>query len=145
MFCSEAFHTTYLSGVGSGYLSIPTGLKFEWASPKFERASTKYEWASYSKHDSLNRKSTRRPTNNHLQISDNYHVHDLNSLMELDEDSPDESPSSGFVTKIYPAWNHQEDVKILIFDAYLMLPYGSKNGTIPGKVLNAGKEFFISY
>ena len=139
MFRSEAFHTTYLSGVGSSYLSIPVGLKFKRASPQFERASPKYEWASYSKHESINRKSTRSPANNHLQISDNYHVPDLNSSMQLDEDSPDESPSSGFVTKIYLAWHKKEDAGILNSDAHFLLPYGSKNGTLPGKVLNAGK------
>lgn len=144
MFRSEAFHTTCSSGVGSGYLSIPAGLKYERASPKFERASPKYEWASYSKHEPLTSKSTWRPANNHLQISDNYHVPDLNSSMQLDEDSPDESPSSGFVTKSYPAWHKQEAAGRLSSDAHLPLPYGSKNGTIPGKVLNAGKEFSVS-
>ena len=64
--------------------------------------------------------------------------------MQLDEDSPDESPSSGFVTKIYPAWHKQEAAGRMSCEAYLPLPYGSKNGTIPGKVLNAGKEFTIS-
>ena len=64
---------------------------------------------------------------------------DLNSSMQLDEDSPDESPSSGFVTKSYPAWHKQESAGIQSSDAHLPLPYGSKNGTIPGKVLNAGK------
>ena len=59
--------------------------------------------------------------------------------MQLDEDSPDESPSSGFVTKIYPAWHKQEVVGRMSSDAHCLLPYGSKNGTLPGKVLNAGK------
>ena len=99
MFHSESFHTTCSSGLGSGYLSIPVGLNIERAYPKLERASPKYEWASYSKHESINSKSTRRHANNHLQISDNYHVPDLNSSMQLDEDSPDESPSSGFAQK----------------------------------------------
>ena len=105
MFHSEAFHTTCSLGVGSSYLSIPAGLNIEQPYPKFERASPKYEWASYSKHDSINSKSTRMHANSHLQISDNYHVPNLNSLMQLDEDSPDESPSYGFVTKIYPSWH----------------------------------------
>ena len=99
MFRSEAFHTTCSSGVGSTYLSIPAGLNIERASPKFERASPKYECASYSKHESINSKPTMTLGNNHLQITDNYHVPDLNSSMQLDEDSPDESPSSRFVTK----------------------------------------------
>ena len=145
MIHSKAFHTTCLLGVGSSYLSIPTGLNIEQPSPKFERASPKYEWASYSKHKSINSKSTRRPANNHLQISDNYHMPDLNSSIQLDEDSPDESPSSGFVTKCYLAWHKQEVARRMSSDACFPLPYGSKNGTIPGKVLNVGKEFFISY
>ena len=70
---------------------------------------------------------------------------DLNSSIQLDEDSPDESPSSGFVTKLYPAWLKQEIVRRMSSGACFPLPYGSKNGTIPGKVLNAGNEFFISY
>ena len=72
-------------------------------------------------------------------------MHDLNSLMQLDEDSPDESPSFGFVTKSYPYWHKQEAARILSSDAHFPLPYGSKNGTIPGKVLNAGKELSVSY
>ena len=51
--------------------------------------------------------------------------------MQLDEDSPDESPSFGFVTKRYLAWHKQEAPRRLSFDAHLSLPYGSKNGTIP--------------
>ena len=70
---------------------------------------------------------------------------DLNSSMQLDEDSPDESPSSGFVTKSYPSWYKQEDAGRMSSDAHFMLPYGSKNGTISGKVLNARKLFFVSY
>ena len=69
----------------------------------------------------------------------------MNYSMQLDEDSPDESPSSGFVTKIYPAWHKQEATGRLCSDAHLPLPCGSKNGTIPRKVLNASKEFSISY
>ena len=69
----------------------------------------------------------------------------MNSLMQLDEDSPDESPSSGFVTKIYPYWHHQEATGRPSSDAHFLLPYGSKNGTISRKVLNVGKEFFVSY
>ena len=65
--------------------------------------------------------------------------------MQLDEDSPDESPSSGFFTKIYPTWHKQEAEGRLSSDSHFPLPYGSKNGTIPGKVLNAGKEFSVSY
>lgn len=143
MFRPEGFHTPCSTGVGLGYMSVPMGLKFERASPKFERASPKCEWASYSKHESLNIKSAWRPANNHLQIGDNYHVPDLNSSMQLDEDSPDDSPSSEFVTKSYPAWHKQEPAGRLSSDAHLPLPYGSKNGMIPGKVLNAGKEFSI--
>ena len=70
---------------------------------------------------------------------------DLNSSMQLDKDSPNESPLSGFVTKIYPSWHKQEATGRLISNAHLLLPYGSKNGTILGKVLNAGKEFSVSY
>ena len=69
---------------------------------------------------------------------------DLNSSMQLDEDSLDESPSSGFVTKSYPSWHKQEAAGRLSFDAHLSLPYGSKNGTIPGKDLNVRKEFSVS-
>ena len=65
--------------------------------------------------------------------------------MQLDEYSHDESPSSGFVTKTYPAWQKKEAVGIVSSDAHFILPYGSKNGTIPRKVLNEGKEFSVSY
>ena len=69
----------------------------------------------------------------------------LNSSMKLDTDYPDESPSSGYVTKSYLAWHDQESAGRLSYDAHLPLPYGSKNGTIPIKVLNAGKEFSVSH
>ena len=77
--------------------------------------------------------------NDHLQIGDNYHVPNLNSSMQLDEDSSDEYPSSGFFTKIYLSWHKQEAAGRMSCEAYLPLPYGSKNVTIPGKVLNVGK------
>ena len=69
----------------------------------------------------------------------------MNSSMQLDEDSPDESPSSRFVTKSYPSWHKKEATVRLSSDAHFPLPYGSKNGTILGKVLNAGNEFSVSY
>eukprot|EP01018_Ginkgo_biloba_P039050 Gb_05316 [translate_table: standard] len=139
MFGLEGLHTACTSGVRSGYSAIPVGVKFERASPKFERAS-------HSKHESVCGKSTWRPANNHLHMGDNYQVPDLNSSMQLDEDSADEAPSSGFVTKSYPAWHKQGAAGRPGGDVHLPLFYGSKNGNgiAPGKNGNMIKELSIS-
>uniref|UniRef100_A0A0D6R4J4 Homeobox domain-containing protein n=1 Tax=Araucaria cunninghamii TaxID=56994 RepID=A0A0D6R4J4_ARACU len=139
---SQRFHAT--PAARPGYSSIPVGLKFEQASPKFERSSPNYEWTSHSKTESLNSKSSWRAINNHIQAGDSYHVPDLNSSMQMDEDSPGESPSSGFATKSFPSWHKQEKVGRANSETYMPLLYGSKNGTMAGKTGTVGKELPIS-
>ncbi|KAH9296230.1 hypothetical protein KI387_039818, partial [Taxus chinensis] len=145
VFGSQRFQAPGLPGVRPGYSCIPAGLKFERASPNFEQHSPNFERTPLSKNESLNGKSARRSVNNHLQGGDSFHVPDLNSSMQMEEDSPGESPSSGFATKSYSSWHNQDKLGRQSSDAYMPLLYGSKNGTIPGKIRTTGKEMPTSH
>lgn len=145
VFSSHRFHVPCPPGVRLGYPSIPSSLKFERTSPKFERLSPNFERALLSKNESLNGKSTWRPASSNVQGGDSFHVPDLNSSMQMDEDSPGESPSSGFATKSFSSRHKQDKLVRPSSETYMPLLYGSKNGTMPGKTGTMGKEKPISY
>lgn len=145
VFSSHRFHVPYPPQVRPGYTSIPSGHKFERASPKFERISPNFERTLLSKNELLNGKSTWRPVSSNVQGGDNFHVPDLNSSMQMDEDSPGESPSSGFATKSYPSRHKQDKLVRPSSETYMPLLYGGKNGTMPGKTGTMGKEMPISH
>eukprot|EP00252_Welwitschia_mirabilis_P023707 TRINITY_DN6779_c0_g1_i1.p1 TRINITY_DN6779_c0_g1~~TRINITY_DN6779_c0_g1_i1.p1 ORF type:complete len:482 (+),score=121.73 TRINITY_DN6779_c0_g1_i1:1486-2931(+) len=86
-----------------------------------------------------------RLANNHYRAAENYHVPDLNSSMQVDEDCPNESLSSIYSKKNRTVWYSPEAPGRQSPASQLPYSYGSRKSVMSENEHNKCKEFSVSH